>query len=254
MSEVIQFFLAAGLMIAFAKMMGYVAYRLRQPAVLGELVAGLIIGPTLLNLLGNAALFPDADVVQTTIIKVAEVGVLLLLFLAGLEVDPRTMMTVGRVALAGGVLGVVVPIAMMTPAVMAYDYSFEKALFVGILFASMSTAISAQVMFELGVIRKREGLALLGAALVDDAIVIFLVSLFLAINPGGIIAGGETRSIVEVFARMLLFLGAGSVLAWVVLPRLANFIDRQPIVEGPLMLALVSTLLLAWAAEYIGGI
>lgn len=254
MNEVVQFFLAAGVMIAFAKLMGWAAYRMHQPAALGELIAGLLIGPTVLNFLNNTTFFHDGDLVKTTIVKVAEVGVLLLLFNAGLEVDPGMLMTVGRPALAGGLLGVAVPVLMMVPAVMIFGYSFEKSLFMGILFASMSTVISAQVMFELRVLKKPEGLTLLGAALVDDAVVIFALSLFLAVNPGGIVAGAETRSVVEVFARMVFFLTAGSLLAWIVIPRLANRIAQMPISEGPLMLAIVTTLLFGWAAEFIGGI
>lgn len=254
MIEAIQFFLAVGVMIAFAKLMGYGASRLGQPSVLGEILAGLIIGPTLFNILGNTYLFPDADVVKSAILKVAEVGVLLLLFTAGLEVEPKTLAKVGKPALLCGLLGVFVPIVMMTPAVMAFDYAFEKALFLGILFASMSTAISAQVMFELGVLKKREGMTLLGAALVDDALVIFLLSLFLAVNPGGVVLGATPRPIEEVFLRMIGFLVIGISASWVLLPRLANLVSRLRISEGALVVALVSTLLLSWAAEFLGGI
>ncbi|MFN8376418.1 MAG: cation:proton antiporter [Anaerolineae bacterium] len=254
MHEVIEFFLAVGVMIGFAKLMGYAAFRLHQPAVLGELLAGLIIGPTLLNFLGNETLFHDGEGVQHSITKVAEIGVLLLLFNAGLEVQPKSLMSVGRAALLAGVLGVFVPIVMVIPTMMAFEYGFEKALFVGILFASMSTAISAQVMLELGVLKRREGLTLLGAALVDDAIVILLVSLFLAINPGGIVVGMEARPIFEVFLRMIGFLGIAIVASWLLLPRIAQYINRLPISEGVLMFALVATLLLSWAAEFFGGI
>jgi Kef-type K+ transport system membrane component KefB len=254
MAQVIQLFLAVGLMIGFAKIMGFVAYRLRQPAVLGELVAGLLLGPTVFNLLADPVLFADGELIQTIILKVAELGVLLLLFSAGLEVDLKMLFGVGRPAIVGGLFGVFVPLALMIPTVMQFEYSFEKALFLGILFASMSTAISAQVMFELGVLKKREGLTLLGAALVDDALVIFLLSLFLAINPGGVIVGGETRPVAEVILRMLGFLVVGALASWLILPRLANLVHRLPISEGALVVAIVSTLLLSWAAEFIGGI
>lgn len=155
MEEVLEFFLALGVMIGFAKFMGYVAFRLHQPAVLGELLAGLIIGPTVVNLLGISALFHHGSAVQETVTQVAEVGVLLLLFSAGLEVQPKSLMSVGRAAVLAGTLGVIVPILLIVPTLMAFEYSFERALFVGILFASMSTAISAQVMMELGVLRER---------------------------------------------------------------------------------------------------
>ena len=61
MTPLVQFFFALGLMVAFAKALGYVSYRLNQPAVLGELLAGVILGPTILNVLGIPALFPDGE-------------------------------------------------------------------------------------------------------------------------------------------------------------------------------------------------
>lgn len=254
MTETVQFFLALGVMVGFAKAMGYLTYRLHQPAVLGELLAGLIIGPTLLNFLGNTALFPDGHSVEHTLVELAEVGVLLLMFMAGMEVDLTSMMKVGRPAVLSGSISVLVPLVVITPAVVAFGYPIEKAIFIGILMASMSTSISAQVMLELGVLKRREGLTLLGAALVDDAIVILLLSLFIAINPGGIIAVEDPRSVVEVLIRIVAFLVIGSTLSWIFLPRIANLVGRLPIAEGALMVAIVATLLLSFSAEYFGGI
>lgn len=254
MSETVQFFLALGVMITFAKAMGYLTYRVGQPAVLGELLAGLIIGPTLINLLGSHTLFPDGHNVEHTLIEIAEIGVLLLMFMAGMEVDLQSMLKVGRPALMAGVVGVLIPLIIITPVVTLFNYPIENALFVGILLASMSTSISAQVMLELGVLQRKEGLALLGAALVDDAVVILLLSLFIAINPGGIIAAESSRSVVEVLLRIIAFLVIGFAFCWYVLPRLANWVGTLPISEGTLMLAIVSTLLMSFAAEYFGGI
>jgi Kef-type K+ transport system membrane component KefB len=254
MTQTVQFFLALGLMVGFAKLVGYIAYRLNQPAVLGELLAGIVIGPTIINLLGITTLFPNGHDVEHTLIEIAEVGVLLLMFMAGMEVDISGMLKVGKPAVLAGVLGVIVPLLIITPVVTLFGYSIERALFVGIILASMSTSITAQVMLELGVLRRQEGLTLLGAALVDDAVVILLVSLFLAINPGGIIPIGESRSVVEVVLRIIGFLTIGFAISWFVLPRVANFISSLRITEGPLMFAIVSTLLLSFAAEYFGGI
>jgi Kef-type K+ transport system membrane component KefB len=252
MTETVQFFLALGLMIGFAKAMGYLTFRLGQPAVLGELLAGLILGPTIINLLGGAALFPHGHSVEHTLIEIAEVGVLLLMFMAGMEVDLEEMVQVGRPALMAGLLGVFVPLALITPGVMLFGYPLGNALFVGILLAATSTSISAQVMLELGVLRRKEGLTLLGASIVDDAVVILMISLFLAINPGGIIAVSEGRSIIEVLIRIAAFSIIGFALSWTLLPRLANLMNRLTIAQGPLMLAIVAALLLSWAAEYFG--
>lgn len=254
MTETIQFVFALGLTIGFAKLMGYLLYRLNQPAVLGELLAGLIIGPTMLNLLGNAALFPDGESVKHTLIEVAEIGVLLLMFMAGMEVDPQSLKSVGRAAFLTGALGVVVPLVVITPVVAAFDIPFGNALFVGILLASMSTSISAQVMIELGVLRQREGLTLLSAALIDDAFVILLLSVFLAINPGGVASVESSRTLVEVILFMVGFVVIATIICWIFLPKLANLVSQLPISEGPLVVAIVSVLILSFASEYIGGI
>ncbi|HLU11595.1 MAG TPA: cation:proton antiporter [Oceanobacillus sp.] len=254
MTETIQFVFALGLTIGFAKLMGYLLYRLNQPAVLGELLAGLIIGPTMLNLLGNAALFPDGESVKHTVIEVAEIGVLLLMFMAGMEVDPQSLKSVGRAAFLTGALGVVVPLVVITPVVVAFDIPFGNALFVGILLASMSTSISAQVMIELGVLRQREGLTLLSAALIDDAFVILLLSVFLAINPGGVASVESSRTLVEVILFMVGFVVIATIICWIFLPKLANLVSQLPISEGPLVVAIVSVLILSFASEYIGGI
>jgi len=253
-TETIQFVFALGLTIGFAKLMGYLLYRMNQPAVLGELLAGLIIGPTMLNLLGNAALFPDGESVKHTVIEVAEIGVLLLMFMAGMEVDPQSLKSVGRAAFLTGALGVVVPLVVITPVVAAFDIPFGNALFVGILLASMSTSISAQVMIELGVLRQREGLTLLSAALIDDAFVILLLSVFLAINPGGVASVESSRTLVEVILFMVGFVVIATIICWIFLPKLANLVSQLPISEGPLVVAIVSVLILSFASEYIGGI
>lgn len=254
MNETIQFVLALGLLIGLAKAMGYLAHRFNQPAVFGELLAGVLVGPSLLNLLGPNAVFSQGHEVTHTLIEIAEIGVLVLMFMAGMEVDLKSMLVVGKPAIFAGLIGVIVPLVVMTPVIAIFGYSIEKALFLGILFSSMSTSITAQVMLEMGVLQSREGLTLLGGALIDDAAVILLISLFLAINPGGIVAGEPARPIIEVILRIVGFLVFGSLLSWIVLPRLANWIAGLPISAGPLMFAFVTMLLLSASAEFFGGI
>lgn len=254
MTEPLQLFLAIGIMIAAAKLAGYLSLRLSQPVVLGELLVGVLLGPTVIDLFSTSRLFPDGDKISHSIIEFAEIGVLLLIFNAGLEINLESMVKVGRPATLAGVLGVVMPVLMIAPAAVLFDYSAAKAVFIGLVLASVSTAISAQVMLELGVLQKREGLTLLGAALVDDLLVVLLVSAFLAINPDGVAALVQTRPIWEVLLRMIGFLLIGSLLCWFVLPWLANRIHRLPISEGVLALALVAVLIMAVSAEYLGGV
>lgn len=254
MTEPLQLFLAIGLIIAAAKTFGYLSNLVNQPAVLGELIAGVLLGPTILNLFGQTNIFPDGKHVTDIIIEISEIGVLLLIFNAGLEVNLESLLGVGKPAILAGVMGVVAPVVMIAPASTLFDYSIEKSIFVGLVMASMSTAISAQVMLELGVLQRPEGLTLLAGALVDDLLLILLVSLFLAVNPGGIAHLSEVRPIWEVLLRMGGFLVIGTLFCWITLPYIANKVNDLHISEGVLVVGLVATLFMAVASEYIGGV
>ncbi|MBC7869746.1 MAG: cation:proton antiporter [Chitinophagaceae bacterium] len=254
MSEVIQFFLALGVLITLAKTFGYIGTRFGQPSVLGELIAGVIIGPSILNLLHLEALFPDGASVEHTITEIAELGVLLLMFSAGLEIDLDGLAKVGRTAVVAGVSGVIVPIFIAAPIALLFGYTVEKAIFIGLILAATSVSISAQVMLELGVLRTREGLALLGAAIVDDVLVILLMSLFIAIDPGQGAPAQDSRSVLEVILRLIGFLTFATGLSWFVLPWIARHISKTSISSGTVIVAVVSALLFGVGAEYFGGV
>src|SRR5690606_10462568 len=128
LTETVQFILALGLLIGFAKAMGYLTYRLNQPAVLGELLAGVILGPTLLHLLGVGGFFVDGEAVTHSLIEISEIGVLLLMAMAGMEVDLHNLFNVGKPALYAGLIGVIVPLVVITPVITLFGYSTERAI------------------------------------------------------------------------------------------------------------------------------
>jgi len=248
MDPLLQFLLLLAIIIVAAKGAGYVSTRLGQPAVLGGLVAGLILGPTGLDLL-HLPVFAGGHVGET-VEQLAHLGVLLLMFAAGLEVDFEAMLQAGRPAVLGGVLGVVSPVLLGLAVAMPFGYAFEPALAIGLILAATSVSISAQTLMELGVLRTRVGMALLGAAVVDDVLVILLFSLFGALAVG---QGSGVLTILWVLARMVAVLAVSAWLGTRVLPRLLRLVDRLPISEGVLAFVLVTMLLLAWAAEFLGG-
>jgi Kef-type K+ transport system membrane component KefB len=248
MTPFLQLALALTIIILAAKASGWLSLRLGQPAVLGELLAGLILGPTAVNLL-HLPLF-DSHTLEETILNLAELGAVLMMFIAGMEVDLREMARSGRVALFAGVLGVAVPLVMGALAAAPFGYDGSSALFVGVVLTATSVSISAQTLLELGVLRTREGLALLGAAVVDDVLVIVLLSIFLALA-GGTSAPG---AVLIVLLRMLIYLALAAAVGWLLLPPLMRWVDNQPISEGLASLVFASVLLFAWAAEVLGGL
>ncbi len=251
MSSFIQLGLNLSLLIAAAKAGGWVAVRLRQPAVLGELLAGLILGPSLLNEMGWAIFYNPANphLLTETIFDLAEVGVICLMFLAGLEISPRELLHTGKVSLLAGVNGVLFPLVSGGLLAWFSGYTGSAAIFVGIVLTATSVSISAQTLLELNRLRSREGMALLGAAVIDDVLVILLLSVFVALN--GSDAGTPLYLIFIKMAGYLLV--AGAVAFWG-LPRLVGWISRQPISEGLTAFVFVTGLLFACSAESLGGL
>lgn len=249
MELLLSFTLLVAVIIAAAKASGYLSLRLKQPAVLGELLIGLIMGPTVLDML-NWPVFGDGHL-EETIHQLAHLGVLFLMFIAGLEVDLDTMFETGRPAVLAGVLGVITPVILGALAVLPFGYTFQDSLAIGLVLAATSVSISAQTLIELGVLRSRVGMALLGAAIVDDILAILLLSVFMAVVTGG---GGDMGAIAWVLVRMVLFLVLATVLGMRFIPRLAAFVSGLPISESVMALAVVVTLLYAWSAEALGGV
>jgi Kef-type K+ transport system membrane component KefB len=248
MSSFLQLSLVLTVIILAAKAGGWISVRLHQPAVLGELLAGLILGPTVIDLLHLPPF--DSPSLEDTVLNLAELGAVLMMFIAGMEVDLKEMKRSGRVAALAGTLGVAAPLLLGALAAVPFGYAGDEAIFIGIILTATSVSISAQTLMELGVLRTREGLAMLGAAVVDDILVIVLLSVFLALA-GGANAPGAVGI---VFVKIFVYLFLAGVAGWAVLPPMMRWVDRQPISEGLAALVFSSVLLFAWAAEVVGGL
>jgi Kef-type K+ transport system membrane component KefB len=189
----------------------------------------------------------------------AELGVLFLMFIIGLEVEVSELVKVGRVAILAGVLGALVPVALTVPAGMYFGFSFEASLFAGVTLAATSVSISAQVLLELGHLRSKEGNALLATALIDDVLAILLVSITLAVigGSGSSEEGTSFASLLIIIVKMSAYIGIAFGLSWFVLPRIMNWLAHRPAIaqsNGIAALAIMFMLVFAWAAEAFGGV
>ncbi len=249
---VVQLFLALGLMIGAAQLAGAAARSIGQPRVFGELLAGVILGPTLLNM-SHSGLFDNPELLSTTLEEFAELGVLFLMFTVGLEVHLKELLNVGKVALWGGTIGAVLPVVMAAPVVLLYDFEIEAALFVGVVLAATSVSISAQTLLELGVLRTKEGLGLLATAVVDDILAILLLSVVIATL--GSESSASAADLLWIFVKMVLYLSGAMAAAWFVLPRLFNWIHHnRQIASGTASFALIMALFFGWSADVLGGV
>jgi len=240
--------LTLAVVISAAKLLGALAVRVRQPAVLGELAAGLLLGPSVLNILSRQAFGGEA--VGEVVHWAAELGVVWLMFAAGLETDFDDMRQAGRPAVLGGAFGVVGPLLMGWGLGLAFGLGGEQAVAIGLILSATSVSISAQTLMELKKLRSREGVALLGAAVIDDVLVVALLSVFV----GAVGGGGSLSSAALGLVRMVLVLALVGGAAYFVLPRLAEWADRLRASQGLLAIALAAVLILAWSVETLGGV
>ncbi|MBK9051305.1 MAG: cation:proton antiporter [Chloroflexi bacterium] len=250
-SGFLNFILALVIIIAAAKLSGYISLRFKQPSVLGELLAGILLGPTVLDLFHVTWLPFHEDVhLAETITFMAELGVILLMMLAGLELHLSDLVKSGKVSALSGTIGVIVPSVMGIGVGLLFGQTFTESAFIGLALSATSVSISAQTLMELGVLRSRVGLTLLGAAVFDDILVILLLSVA-AILAGGAAAGAG--SILLTMLWMVVYLVAAAVIGLKLIPWLAIRVERLPISQGLIAFALVVCLLYAWSAEVVGG-
>jgi len=238
-------------MLVIAKLMGEVFERLRQPAVLGELFAGIVLGN--LVIFG----FTRAESLKTngTVAALAEFGVIILLFEVGLESDLKEMMEVGWSSLLVAVLGVIAPF-ILGWAVSAYLIPDEHRLahtFIGATLCATSVGITARVFKDLGKLGTREARIILGAAVIDDV----LGLLILAVVAGAIKASatGASLSMFDVTLiglKSLAFLVGSIVVGQLLVPQMLRGAGRLATKGVLLTVAIACCLFFAWAAAKVG--
>lgn len=248
MTPFLQLAITLALIITAAKLGGYLSYRIGQPAVLGELIFGIILGPSVLNFL-DLPYFTDQHLPEV-IHQMAEMGVLLLMFLAGLELHLSDLVRSGKVAALAGSFGVILPLVLGTVTGVLFAMDIQPAIFIGLILSATSVSISAQTLMELKVLRSRVGVGLLGAAVFDDILVLLGLSIFIALTQPESSAG--LTSILWIVLQMVLFLGIASAIGWWAFPRVSRRIGKLPVSQGLIAFAFVVILLYGWTAETMG--
>ena len=166
------------------KLLGVVSQRFGQPAVVGELIAGVILGGSVLGLL---------DPAEPTILLLAEVGVLILLFEIGLHTDLGSLMRVGGEATTVALVGVVLPFGLGYAVALALGLETIPAIVCGAALTATSIGISARTLTDLGQLETREGQIVLGAAVLDDIVGLVILSVVSSVVGGvALTLGGIT--------------------------------------------------------------
>jgi monovalent cation:proton antiporter-2 (CPA2) family protein len=218
-----------------AKIAGDISVRLGQPAVLGKLLIGIVLGPSVLGIV------QDTDILK----EISQIGVILLMFIAGLETDIDQFKRTGKAATYVGVLGIVVPLALGYAAGMAIGLSMEKAVFLGLLLSATSVSISVQALKEMDQLKSKEGSAILGAAVIDDILVIIALAFLMSLTGSDVHLGA-------VILKKIIFFAVAILLAWKVVPFVLRLFAPLRVSESVISAALIICFAFAYFAEAAG--
>ena len=234
------FLLAFAAALLGAKVFGEIAERYGQPAVLGELLVGILLGPSLLGLV------PLTD----GILLVAEIGVLLLLFEVGLETDLGELAKVGGSALAVAVLGMALPFAGGYLVTKMAGYETLTAIFVGAALTATSIGITSRVLSELKSLASREGQIILGAAVADDILGLVVLAVVSQVAATGSVAVGDALKAAGLsFGFLLVAVVVGMPLGKV----LVRFVGKAQVRGILVAVAVAFALLAALGAQTAGS-
>lgn len=223
------------------KLLGEIAQRLGQPAVLGELIAGVLLGASVLGLVNPA---------DPVIATMAEIGVIVLLFAIGLETDLASLVQVGGEATTVAVAGVVLPFAMGYFAATALGLSQVPALVCGAALCATSVGISARVLSELGWLDSNEGRVVLAAAVIDDIIGLVILAVVASLVAGATLSVG---SVAQIAGVAVLFVVVAVAIGSVVARPIFKIIERIRAAGALGLFGLAFAFLLAWLADFFGS-
>ncbi|MEK4436150.1 MULTISPECIES: cation:proton antiporter [Paenibacillus] len=225
------------LIIVSTKIAGHVSVKLGQPSVLGKLVVGIILGPAILGWIDN----------NEFIHYVSEIGVLLLMFIAGLETDLDQLKKNWRSAVAVAVGGIILPFIGGFGVADVFGLTTNYALFMGVLFSATSVSISVQVLKDMDRLSSREGTTILGAAVVDDILVVILLAFMMSF-----LGTGQDVSLGLLVGKKVLFFIGVFVAGVFIVPRVMKWLSTLKVTEPIISIALFICFGFAYFADLMG--
>lgn len=233
------------LILIFTKIGGIISRKFKMPEVLGALISGVLLGPVVLNVIQY----------DDNIKLLANIGVIMLMFLAGLETNIEEFKKAGLTSFIIALVGVLVPLILgILSAYMFFNNLWEN-VFVGVILTATSVSISVETLTELGKLNTRAGINILGAAVIDDVLGLVLISIVLAIaeTTGAKVGFSSVNIVLLITLIKIILFCVVSILAIVYLPPYLNKLTKA-IKPGRELLtfSLASGLLAAFIAEKIG--
>lgn len=230
------------LILIFTKIGGLISRKLKMPEVLGALIAGVILGPVVLNLVH----------IDSNIKLLSDIGVILLMFLAGLETNVEEFKKAGLSSLFIALGGILIPLIIGTLSTFLFFYNFWENVFIGVILTATSVSITAETLKELGKLNTRAGVNILGAAVIDDILGLILISIVLAFEQTSEHGSTGIFSIGIILLKIIIF-SLFFIVGLKYLPKLMNRYTKyfKPN-RDTLTFAIVLAFIAAYTAEFLG--
>jgi monovalent cation:proton antiporter-2 (CPA2) family protein len=209
------------------------------PAVIGQLLVGIILGNAGLQLVHSDILVEDFS----------EIGVILLMFLAGIESDLSLLKKYFKPGILVAVLGIVFPVSLGTLSGRFFQINWNESFFLGLILAATSVSISVEVLKELNVMTTKEGSTILGASVVDDILVVLIVSLSMSFL--GAENGAESPLGIMLIEQVLFFAGIFLLIRWGA-PYLMKLSKLLLAESSVIIVSLILCLSMSYLADFIG--
>ena len=230
------------LILLFALIGGQIANRCGLPAVIGELLAGIVIGPAMLNWVQPSGLIKSFS----------DIGVVLLMFLAGLESDLAILKKLWKPSFLVATFGMVVPIVIAYLTGIAFKFSQTESLFLGITFAATSVSISVAVLQEMKKLETKEGMTILGAAVIDDLLSVILLSVVSSVTGTHTDSANANLGLGLTLLLQLVYLVVLLAASIWLFPRILKLSERFLLPAAKPLVTIIIVLLAAFGAEKVG--
>lgn len=217
--QFIEVIIGVGVLLFAAKLMAELFLRLKLPIVLGELLAGMIVGPFAL---GQFIVFEGQPLVHigSEIRVLGDIGAIVILFMAGLEMTPKEFFKGGKASLVVGTLGVVIPFFAGLMVFQMFGFDVFQSMLIATALTATSIAISIQVLSEFGKIKSPEARLIIGAAIVDDILAIAILSVVTSI--GGDVSQLNVMDVTFTILKVLGFFAIMLIVSIIVMPRIIS--------------------------------
>ena len=231
-----EFFFQIALILLSTKLAGDLSVRLGQPSVLGKLIVGIVIGPAVFGWIENSELLT----------QLSNVGVILLMFMAGLETDLEELNANRNSSLAVALGGIILPFVGGYISGLVMGMEQGNAVFLGLLLCATSVSISVQTLRDLGKMKTRESTTMLGAAVFDDILVVILLAFAMSF------LGTDDVNLTMVILKKVVFFASIILIGWKGVPAIMRWLSPLRVSESIVSAALIICFSFAYFGELLG--